>query len=506
MKTILTAIAALYFLPCVAQNWQPFYPTERCFYTTDADYISDQLLGQVALPENSILGVQFESSETNQNGTTYYNHTIPNSGFDGECIDLIHWTGIVQNSGNEWMSITRFNDTIYWPTTIADTLHFMRIDADSTIVLFFNDQTISNGPLGLDSVRSYQTMLIVQGDEYPTHELSQLPVVVSKEQGLHTTPLPFCFPHQIIRTTKIAFENKGALNGFSMPGVYNYEVGDKLHYKTLLEEGLTGTTIPFERITRHEAFTVESASKDLIAGTVSYSLKREMWEETKVFTQNSTGGYDITNTDFNLVDTVTWDNSNLDDFFLTDLPRGLDTTSGLPANYINTSFEHIGNYRLTQNFNTTIHPEFDTCGVNFYPFTGGNSSSTGLSEPFGLYSHWSVEFSGFSEYSSVQKNLVYFVNNDTTYGEPLPPLSVEDFASTSSFRFYPNPSQGVVTIESNTPLKSATIYNHLGQPVRQLTMNNTLLQRMSVQDLPTGMYLFQIESETGVQQMKFLKQ
>ena len=194
-------------------------------------------------------------------------------------------------------------------------------------------------------------MLIVQGDEYPTHALSNITISLSKTQGLFRGIMPFCSPYQSIPIYPIAFAENGALHGFTTPGIFNYEIGNQLHYKTVLEDGLTGTTIPSERITKHEAFTIESSVLDLANGTVSYSLKREMWEESKTYTPNGSGGYDIATNEMAVVDTVIWDNSNLEDFFLTEMPRGLDTTNGLPFNYSNTSFERIGNFRLTHNTN-----------------------------------------------------------------------------------------------------------------------------------------------------------
>ena len=74
MRFLLFCCAVLSISQGIAQDWQPFYPSEKAFYITDSNYRSNQVEGQVAIPEGSILGINIESSESNQNGTIYFNH------------------------------------------------------------------------------------------------------------------------------------------------------------------------------------------------------------------------------------------------------------------------------------------------------------------------------------------------------------------------------------------------------------------------------------------------
>jgi hypothetical protein len=68
---------------------------------------------------------------------------------------------------------------------------------------------------------------------------------------------------------------------------------------------------------------------------------------------------------------------------------------------------------------------------------------------------------------------------------------------------YPNPVQDVLTIENAEGF--ATIYNTLGQPLRQIEINNTKYF-LSTDDLPKGIYTLHVRRADGTAVVKqFLK-
>lgn len=75
--------------------------------------------------------------------------------------------------------------------------------------------------------------------------------------------------------------------------------------------------------------------------------------------------------------------------------------------------------------------------------------------------------------------------------------------SNNSFVIYPNPSKNKITIESDFSINSIQLHDLLG---KTYPIDVTDLKTISVTHLPTGMYLLKIETQAGIQQVKFLKE
>jgi uncharacterized delta-60 repeat protein len=73
-------------------------------------------------------------------------------------------------------------------------------------------------------------------------------------------------------------------------------------------------------------------------------------------------------------------------------------------------------------------------------------------------------------------------------------------ASAQTFSIYPNPAASILNIEGNFELKSALIFNFLGQLVK-----TTHSKSIDIADLPAGSYLMQIDNGKNVETVKFLK-
>lgn len=70
-------------------------------------------------------------------------------------------------------------------------------------------------------------------------------------------------------------------------------------------------------------------------------------------------------------------------------------------------------------------------------------------------------------------------------------LSNEDF-NQSNFRMYPNPTEGIVTIQTDKAIKNITLYNAIGQPV--ITQKEALVNLTA---LPSGIYIIRVALENG---------
>ncbi len=82
--------------------------------------------------------------------------------------------------------------------------------------------------------------------------------------------------------------------------------------------------------------------------------------------------------------------------------------------------------------------------------------------------------------------------------------SINELAA-SSFKVYPNPTNGVVNIESDLELKSVKLVNLTGQVVYSAPVNGSTIQ-FNASEFTTGVYTLQIETEVGVAVHKLIIQ
>jgi len=71
-------------------------------------------------------------------------------------------------------------------------------------------------------------------------------------------------------------------------------------------------------------------------------------------------------------------------------------------------------------------------------------------------------------------------------------LNEQKFELDSQIRIFPNPTNGLVSIESNKELQKIMIYDFLGRNVKNINVSNTLIHDINLSFLPKGMYLFKI--------------
>ncbi|MFK7948125.1 MAG: T9SS type A sorting domain-containing protein [Saprospiraceae bacterium] len=79
------------------------------------------------------------------------------------------------------------------------------------------------------------------------------------------------------------------------------------------------------------------------------------------------------------------------------------------------------------------------------------------------------------------------------YTFPSASSSISDF---DNLKFYPNPAQELLFIESETIFQQATIYNVLGQPIQEVSIQNNQTE-ININDLPKGIYMLQLVTENG---------
>ncbi|MDX1471675.1 MAG: T9SS type A sorting domain-containing protein, partial [Flavobacteriaceae bacterium] len=146
-------------------------------------------------------------------------------------------------------------------------------------------------------------------------------------------------------------------------------------------------------------------------------------------------------------------------------------------------------------------PNFDTRIYETTLTTGGDDSATDISAEI------PNTFAG--------KQIAIIVRHYNTTGQNQ--LLVDDFSVTSddtlsidnvlldSISIHPNPTQGIITINTTFPLDSVIIYNQLGQKAMSVTSNNLSDNKIDLRSLTNGFYLMKIQAEGKQKTIKFIK-
>jgi minor extracellular serine protease Vpr len=82
-------------------------------------------------------------------------------------------------------------------------------------------------------------------------------------------------------------------------------------------------------------------------------------------------------------------------------------------------------------------------------------------------------------------------------------LKTDDFSDTKkAISFYPNPVKDVLNIESTTDITRTTIYNLVGQEIKQVVGNKT---QIDISDLVSGIYIVKVTNDSKDQVFKICK-
>ncbi|TDP61576.1 fibronectin type III domain-containing protein [Flavobacterium dankookense] len=139
--------------------------------------------------------------------------------------------------------------------------------------------------------------------------------------------------------------------------------------------------------------------------------------------------------------------------------------------------------------------------VNFWPdVQAGNIHSTAIDDTGKLYT-WGSNFYG-------QLGNGSFTDDFYIFG-PLPcpesTLSNDDVVLKNSVKVYPNPVSNLLNITSEETISEVVIYNMLGQIMMTKTMNDNQ-GTIDVANLKSGSYFVKMQSASGSQTVKIIKQ
>lgn len=100
----------------------------------------------------------------------------------------------------------------------------------------------------------------------------------------------------------------------------------------------------------------------------------------------------------------------------------------------------------------------------------------------------------------------YYNLNGCSYGNffIFRPNAVSNYNSTDLFKIYPNPTSGILAVQSDLDWQQIEIVSLQGQVLKQFSFSQR--KNMSIQEIPTGLYIVKVATESGNYLQKLLKE
>jgi len=174
---------------------------------------------------------------------------------------------------------------------------------------------------------------------------------------------------------------------------------------------------------------------------------------------------------------------------------GLGASAATPIVLADNTWYRIGvAYNTTNGAITWKGPGFDNVGINPANYAG----------PF---PPMEVDFISATPTTNTAVAEHTFDNFSVTATPTVALLSKEDFSFASQLSVYPNPSNGLVTIssDSNSALTSVNLTDLNGRTVKTVALNGDSSSQINISDLSAGVYMMNISSDQGSVIKKIVK-
>jgi hypothetical protein len=76
----------------------------------------------------------------------------------------------------------------------------------------------------------------------------------------------------------------------------------------------------------------------------------------------------------------------------------------------------------------------------------------------------------------------------------------------STIKLYPNPTNGLITIETNSSIKEVKIFNLAGQLLKTESNIQNAKTTLNIEAFPTGIYFANVKTDTGDKVFKIIKE
>jgi hypothetical protein len=174
-------------------------------------------------------------------------------------------------------------------------------------------------------------------------------------------------------------------------------------------------------------------------------------------------------------------------------PKVPYTVTGVLSNPMLKVAKNIGKNCDQVSFSDMIAPyqnNISTIGYDWKVFTGMSYS---MVDTF-------VYFVSTPDYHYYKVAMKSFKGGKTTFNVLQDQMSVEQVASAAAVKVFPNPTNGIVQIESVDPIEHIIVYNAMGQKMMDTTNSTIDLQTMS-----NGLYHIAVYTQSGLSLRSIVK-
>ena len=121
--------------------------------------------------------------------------------------------------------------------------------------------------------------------------------------------------------------------------------------------------------------------------------------------------------------------------------------------------------------------------------------------PLGALSWWEGGLNNWDSMEELEKVKTYYATGEGT------PSGINDYNQIANgVTLYPNPTKGILNLNSKSELSKATIYNTTGSLVKQIYLNGVSNITMDISTLNDGMFFIKLETTEGEKSVsKFIK-
>lgn len=489
IKSLIIIGTIIVSLNLFGQSWTPFQFGEHYFIskstlTTEEPLVSFKKGEILNLIADSVVVASFFPERINGCDIRDVNSSC--YGSLESCSDRFSWIGSpTMIYGSQWMTVNRFGDTISFksPFSISDTI-LKKPDTLYIVHLTELDTLTINNEI--DSIRIFSIEVRDLNGTLTNNVWNGDTLIWSKSNGFIQLPSWYLFPRYEAWFQLFQHE---ATSDFSFNDVYPYKPGDILHSRLKWETGQMPNQRTYlkQDLKQCTILTVDSSN-------VENQYKANCITETTKKYYSTNYPFDLDSSSVAIYrDTVWWTSSNLALFQEDQLKE-------------TTAISLVGD-------NLEIHKEDIQIGMpssqcpwfqnQFEPLI---RDATTIRVGIGEIEHHSFILSNFptGSYSTHDKELVYFKSQTQQFGNPTWPVGINE-TLLHKIQTYPNPTNGIITVNSEIPILQIEVFNSTGilvEPHRR-PLNSAV--DIDLESLPLGLYFFRIKTENGTVTKRIVK-
>ncbi len=175
-------------------------------------------------------------------------------------------------------------------------------------------------------------------------------------------------------------------------------------------------------------------------------------------------------------------------------------TAGYTGTWVDTIFTSNCNISSIKISNMGNGPQLlDSCYSYFEPYYGYDIYGKGIGQVSHYYNTCS---NGFTN-CEISRTLIYFKKGMITCGSEPVIESIDELKLMESLAIFPNPTNSLLTLQTEEEFESIAIYNTIGETCSYKPLGSKSIE---ISDLPDGIYYLKVKTTKGLVRKKFVKE